>query len=284
MAETEPTTTPAEARKEEKWAAGADERRALKKAKKVAAKEARRRGDAPQKPKPRSLKLDPQRPSSNVRVVIDCDFERGDDGKQMMNDKEVMSMARQLGRSYAENRRAVVPVQLSVCGVGSALSAVMNRTQKDWKQWKLAIDEKPLLEAIPDKDNIVYLTADSTTVLEDLDETKAYIIGGIVDRNRYKNLCLNRAEAAGLKTAQLPIGEYIKMASRRDWKEAFLHVIPQRKIAPKPTKKGKSKEEQGKDGDDEDKNGDDEDNEDENDDGEEDEETNVEEEEEEQDK
>ncbi|KAJ3003652.1 UNVERIFIED_CONTAM: tRNA methyltransferase 10 [Siphonaria sp. JEL0065] len=142
----------------------------------------------------------------------------------------------------------------------------LDKTQKDWKLWKLDIHEKPLLEAIPDTENIVYLTADSTTVLEDLDETKAYVIGGIVDKNRYKNLCLNRAEAAGLKTAQLPIGEYIKMSSRKvltvnqvleimakyletkDWKAAFLHVIPQRKITPKERKRGGKKGEGDVDG------------------------------------
>lgn len=43
------------------------------------------------------------------------------------------------------------------------------------------------------KEDIVYLTADSPNIIENLDDTKAYIIGGIVDRNRYLNLTFNKA-------------------------------------------------------------------------------------------
>ena len=35
------------------------------------------------------------------------------------------------------------------------------------------------------KDKLVYLTADSDTELEDVDPTCIYIIGGLVDHNRY---------------------------------------------------------------------------------------------------
>ena len=53
--------------------------------------------------------------------------------------------------------------------------------------------------------------ADSEHELESLDANKAYIIGGIVDRNRHKNLCLNKAKEQGIATARLPIGNHLKM-------------------------------------------------------------------------
>lgn len=53
--------------------------------------------------------------------------------------------------------------------------------------------------------------ADSEHELESLDASKAYIIGGIVDRNRHKNLCLNKAKEQGIATARLPIGNHLKM-------------------------------------------------------------------------
>lgn len=96
-------------------------------------------------------------------------------------------------------------------------------------------------------DSIIYLSADSPHTLDKLEPNTSYIIGGLVDRNREKNLCQRRAEEKGIRTAKLPIGEYMQMASRRvlatnhvveimskwletgDWGKAFLEVIPKRK-------------------------------------------------------
>jgi tRNA (guanine9-N1)-methyltransferase len=46
-----------------------------------------------------------------------------------------------------------------------------------------------------------------------LDPQKAYIIGGIVDRNRYKNLTLEKAKTDGIAHAKLPIAELMKLKS-----------------------------------------------------------------------
>ncbi|KAJ1762838.1 tRNA (guanine(9)-N(1))-methyltransferase, partial [Coemansia sp. RSA 1591] len=77
---------------------------------------------------------------------------------------------------------------------------------------------------------------------------KVYVVGGLVDKNRYKRLTLDKAEQMGVAHARLPIGQYVQMASRKvitvnqifeilvkfveagDWKQAFLEVIPQRKF------------------------------------------------------
>lgn len=71
------------------------------------------------------------------------------------------------------------------------------------------------LATIPAVKKIVYLSADSPNTITQLDPGTCYIMGGIVDKNRYPFLCQNKAEALGLETAQLPIGEYIQMSSRR---------------------------------------------------------------------
>ena len=63
------------------------------------------------------------------------------------------------------------------------------------------------------KEDLVYLTADSETVLEELDLKKAYVIGGLVDRNRWKGITLKKAEEQGIQTAKLPIGNFMKMSS-----------------------------------------------------------------------
>jgi tRNA (guanine9-N1)-methyltransferase len=81
----------------------------------------------------------------------------------------------------------------------------------------------------------------------ELDPAKIYIIGGIVDRNRYKSLTLNKAKEDGIAHARLPIGELMALRSsavlavnhvfeivsqwfnNRDWKHALDKVIPERK-------------------------------------------------------
>jgi len=113
-------------------------------------------------------------------------------------------------------------------------------------------------EVTPD---LVYLTADSPNAITELENGKKYIVGAIVDKNRYKGLCHKKAVAQGVATAKLPIGEYVSMASRfvlttnqvveimirwlecRDWEKAFLEVIPRRKM---PVAKGGGEE--GEDG------------------------------------
>ncbi|GAA5996834.1 hypothetical protein JCM5350_000502 [Sporobolomyces pararoseus] len=65
------------------------------------------------------------------------------------------------------------------------------------------------------KSSVVYLTGDSPNVLTSIDPGKTYVLGGIVDRNRYKLLCLNKAEKLGIQHAQLPIGEYLPEMSTR---------------------------------------------------------------------
>lgn len=96
-------------------------------------------------------------------------------------------------------------------------------------------------------ESIVYLSADSPHTLEKLEPYTSYVIGGLVDRNREKLLCQKRAEEKGIRTAKLPIGDYMQMASRQvlatnhvveimskwletgDWGKAFEEVIPKRK-------------------------------------------------------
>lgn len=96
-------------------------------------------------------------------------------------------------------------------------------------------------------DSVVYLSADSPHTLDKLAPNTSYVIGGLVDRNREKFLCQRRAEEKGIRTAKLPIGEYLQMSSRKvlatnhvveimskwletgDWAQAFMEVIPKRK-------------------------------------------------------
>lgn len=106
---------------------------------------------------------------------------------------------------------------------------------------------EPEAEPAEDVRNIVYLSSDSPYTLDRLEPNTCYIVGGLVDKNREKGLCHRRARERGIRTAKLPIGEYLEMASRRvlatnhvveimlrwlelgDWGKAFMEVMPKRK-------------------------------------------------------
>jgi len=109
--------------------------------------------------------------------------------------------------------------------------------------------QEKLLATPMSRDRVVYLTADSSDVLEELKEGETYIIGGICDHNRYKNLCLDKAKESGIRAAQLPIGRYlshlptrkvltvnqvfeilVKWVETRDWEQSLYAVIPRRKF------------------------------------------------------
>lgn len=101
-------------------------------------------------------------------------------------------------------------------------------------------------EPVPEGE-VIYLTSDSPNTLDELKPYSTYIIGGLVDKNRHKGICYKTACDRGIKTAKLPIGQYMEMQSRfvlatnhvveimvrwldcGDWGEAFLQVIPKRK-------------------------------------------------------
>jgi tRNA (guanine9-N1)-methyltransferase len=77
--------------------------------------------------------------------------------------------------------------------------------------------DQDYFEAFPDtpKSKFVYLSADSPNMLESFETDNIYILGGIVDRNRFPSLCYNKAVEQGISTAQLPIGKYVNLSTRR---------------------------------------------------------------------
>lgn len=127
----------------------------------------------------------------------------------------------------------------------SADAAAANRWEQDERE------PFPLPGPVPELDaeyaDVVYLTSESPYTLERLEPNTSYVIGGLVDKNREKGLCYRRAVERGIRTARLPIGQYMKLRTRQilatnhvveimlrwleceDWAEAFMRVIPKRK-------------------------------------------------------
>ncbi|KEQ62619.1 uncharacterized protein M437DRAFT_49786 [Aureobasidium melanogenum CBS 110374] len=206
-----------------------------------------------------------------ITLLIDCDFDN------LMRDNERISLGGQLTRCYSDNKNAPFRAHLAVCSFNGKLrerfDGVLNKSYQNWKgvrfldedfvvasekakEWmaddkrggKLAgVFEKYAPATLHAQAETIYLSADSDYTLTELKPFSTYIIGGLVDKNREKGICAARAAAAGVKTARLPIGDYLAMASRKvlttnhvheimlkwlecgDWGEAFMKVIPKRK-------------------------------------------------------
>jgi tRNA (guanine9-N1)-methyltransferase len=122
----------------------------------------------------------------------------------------------------------------------------------EWKNRAFTCTSQSLEEYYKaDLSNVVYLTSDSDNTLQELDDTKIYVIGGIVDRNRLQKAALHRAQSLGVATAKLPLDNHLKKMKATpvltcnhvfdlllkyreydgDWKMALNDVLPQRKGA-----------------------------------------------------
>jgi tRNA (guanine9-N1)-methyltransferase len=198
----------------------------------------------------------------SFQVCLDCSF------GSSMTAKEITSLASQIVYCHATNKRSDHPCTLAATSVeGGTLDHLQNIS--GWQEWHkraFTFTSQPLEEYHKDHlDRVVYLTSDSETTLSDLDDSKIYIIGGIVDRNRLKRAAIDRAETLGVATAKLPIDEYLKKmeATRvltcnhvfeillkyrengRDWQQALLDVLPKKKGA-KALEDDKGANEEGK--------------------------------------
>lgn len=211
-----------------------------------------------------------------ITIVLDCGFD------DLMSEKECKSLGAQITRCYSDNQKAPFKAHIVISSFEGRLKERFNKilsghysswkgvrfleddfyeAGKQAKEWmkgapggKLSgalahkeIPDQPSSTGDQEAGELVYLTSDSPNTLTELKPYSTYIIGGIVDRNRHKGICYKRAMDRGVKTASLPIGDYMHMTSRfvlatnhvseimlqwlelGDWGEAFLRVIPKRK-------------------------------------------------------
>ncbi|XP_034532894.1 tRNA methyltransferase 10 homolog A [Notolabrus celidotus] len=230
--------------KQQKW----EEERELRKQRRKERKQQRReqRQNNPEEGgETQSFKKRPRREitPSTLRLVVDCGFD------DLMLIKDVRKLHKQIQRCYAENRRALHPVQFYLTSMGGQLKQSMDEKDKGWVNWKDIDIKSEHYSDLVAKDELVYLTSDSPNVLEELDQKKAYVIGGLVDHNHHKGITFEKAKELGIEHAQLPLSSFVKMNSRKvlavnhvfeiilaylekgSWKEAFFTVLPQRKGA-----------------------------------------------------
>ena len=179
--------------------------------------------------------------ASSLRVAIDLTFD------DLMTDRDIHKLLKQIQRTYSINRRADRPIQLYLTSFGGRSKTILDEIHCKYTSWDVHIKEESYGDVFSQED-VVYLTSDSPNVLSEVDESKAYIIGGLVDHNHHKGLCYRLAVERGIAHARLPISECVKLKSRtvitvnhvfeimllysqtKDWKESLVQVLPARKM------------------------------------------------------
>ncbi|OJJ99312.1 hypothetical protein ASPACDRAFT_79228 [Aspergillus aculeatus ATCC 16872] len=266
-------------RRREQWEEGREQRK-VKRKERIQARKERRRAElqvAKDEGREAEFRKEHERTPARFRkgtllpltLILDCSFD------ELMIEKERISLGSQLTRSYSDNSRAPFRSHLVVSSFNKLLKqrfdTVLAKTYENWKgirfleedfveaaekakEW-MVVPDGGRFEGVfadkadtkPEDGEVVYLSSDSPHTLTELKPFSTYIIGGLVDKNRHKGICYKQAVERGIKTAKLPIGEYIQMASRQvlatnhvveimlkwlevgDWGKAFMEVIPQRK-------------------------------------------------------
>lgn len=180
---------------------------------------------------------------NKLRIVIDCSFE------SLMNYSDINHLCKQLTYCYAANRRIEAPLQFYITSCSNKTQELLEKSGlANWDAFIHSTNYLEVFENIP-KQDIVYLTSDSPNEIEEFDEKKVYIIGGLVDHNHHKFLTYNMALKSEISHCRLPIGKFIHMNSRpvltvnqvfqiickytecKDWKTAFVSTLPKRKNA-----------------------------------------------------
>ncbi|GFR01353.1 tRNA methyltransferase 10 homolog A [Trichonephila clavata] len=164
---------------------------------------------------------------------------------EVMTPAEFSKTFKQLHRCYSINRRASAPLQLHITGYSEATKDLLGNMSGCFN-WDVNFNSSTHAE-IFSKEKIIYLTSDSPNVIEDLDHDKVYVIGALVDHNRLKNICYEKAIKEGVGHAQLPLDLYFKFKTRKvltidqvfsiflkvtegkSWIDAIFDTVPKRK-------------------------------------------------------
>ncbi|KZC13008.1 RNA (guanine-9-)-methyltransferase domain-containing protein 2 [Dufourea novaeangliae] len=229
-------------KKKEKWLERKGEKR-LKEREKAKQKRAYARAhNIDLGPSRKALKKSTMADSNcKVGVTIDMSFD------DLMIDKDVAKLTKQILRCYTLNRRALAPMQFSLTSFNGTSRMHMQK-HNGYQHWDVKFYVESYLNVYP-KEKVIYLTSESENIINHLEHDCVYVIGGLVDHNSHKGLCHKLAKEAGVRHGRLPLDEFLQMKARKvltvdhvfeillrvsegkTWQEAFLQVLPERKNA-----------------------------------------------------
>ncbi|CAA6672447.1 unnamed protein product [Spirodela intermedia] len=194
-----------------------------------------RRERMEQRSEEREMKIARLRGATEVGQKLVLDLEFG----HLMSPSEIHSLVHQVMYCYAVNGKSTSPAHLWLTGCTGEIDSQLKKLP-GYEKWIIERESRSYIDALHhEKENMVYLTADAEVELHELDLKKIYIIGGLVDRNRWKGITQRKAKEQGYSlqsfhwrvlTVNQVVEILLKFLETKDWKASFFKVIPQRKI------------------------------------------------------
>ena len=172
-------------------------------------------------------------------VVFDLSFD------DIMSESNVKSTVSQLKYSYSILRKNAFILKPLFCSCGTA-SGLQLQNFEGFRMYPPLMHEEHWEKVIP-KNRVVYLSADSTEVLQSVEPNMYYVVGAFVDHNSKRGLTESTATMLNVRTARLPLDETIVIgnmckvltinavtevlatfATTKSWKQAFA-TLPTRR-------------------------------------------------------
>ena len=144
---------------------------------------------------------------------------------------EWKSLRKQIAHMYGYNARSALPFHFGVMGIIDGNEVDKCISTLPWDKWycpRFSEAEVQDGESSLRKEwlnDAVYLSPDGDNLLESVDVTKTYIIGGIVDRTPSSKISYTRAKALGIPSFRLPINEHIQCTKKLLTMVAVIEIL-----------------------------------------------------------
>ncbi|CAD6208238.1 GSCOCG00003244001-RA-CDS [Cotesia congregata] len=220
-------------KKKEKWLAHKSEKRLKERLKAKEKRAFARAHNINLGPSRKSLKKCTMENSScKLTITIDMGFD------DLMIEKDIAKLIKQILRCYTLNRRAPAPIQFSLTNFNNKSKEQMEK-HNGYEHWDVSTTSINIFFyfffffifflyyfilnflfsesycKVYDSKKIIYLTSESENIIDKLDHDSVYVIGGLVDHNGHKGLCHKLAVQAGVQHARLPLDKFLNMKTRK---------------------------------------------------------------------
>jgi tRNA (guanine9-N1)-methyltransferase len=143
---------------------------------------------------------------SEFRIIFDLDY------LNLMKTREIKSLASQIASCYSLNKKVLTPFQYFIANYTGEAKVELEAMGS--KNWHVKFNEEKFSDIdeiinLSKSKEIIYLSPDSPNTLEDVNSDSIYVIGGFVDKPVSKYRSLDKATNLKIKTARLPLEEYL---------------------------------------------------------------------------